>query len=139
MSVLSTHPSTHPSFNHVQCVPHRFWSVTVYKDGDRFFFGDTPYNKENNTFRYNINVDTPGVDLKDGKDFTIYLSATPPPEGSEVYKNWIPIGKVPDSKFAVYIRLYGPDEAAQSDTWDPPPLVAHQGTWGEPPATMASA
>jgi hypothetical protein len=122
-----------------QNVSNRFWSVTVYKDGDRFFFGDTPYNKANNTYRYNINQDTPGVDFNDGKNFTIYFSATPPPEGSEVYKNWIPIGKVPDSKFAVYIRLYGPPEEAQNNTWDPPALVAHKGTWGEPTTTNASS
>eukprot|EP00884_Botryococcus_braunii_P005108 jgi/Botrbrau1/14599/Bobra.242_2s0009.1 len=119
---------TFPTFPNVS----GFWSVSVYKDGSFLFFGDTPYNKANGTYRYNINQATPGVDFNGGKNFTLYLSATPPPEGSAVYKNWIPIGKVPDSKFASYLRLYGPDAAAQNGTYAPPALVAHKGTWGEP-------
>jgi hypothetical protein len=110
----------------------RFWSVTVYKDGDRLFYPDALYNKANNTDRYNINDRTQGVDFSGGKNFTIYLSATPPPVESKVYKNWIPIGKVPDSKFAVYLRLYGPDEAILNGTSYLPPVIAHKGTWGEP-------
>lgn len=106
--------------------------MTVYKDEDRLFFGDLPYSKANNTFRYNINQDTPGVDLNNGKDFTLYLSSTPPPIGSKEYKNWIPIGKVPDSKFSVYLRLYGPDQAAQTSSYSPPTIIAHKGTWGGP-------
>eukprot|EP00884_Botryococcus_braunii_P021820 jgi/Botrbrau1/8321/Bobra.0081s0010.1 len=116
-----------------------FWSFTIYKDADRLFFGDTPYNKAKNTYRYNINGDTAGFDFNGGKEFTIYLSATVPSEGSAVYKNWLPIGKVPDSKFAVYLRLYGPDHAAQTSEYSPPPLVAHKGSWGEAAATLPSA
>eukprot|EP00884_Botryococcus_braunii_P005111 jgi/Botrbrau1/14600/Bobra.242_2s0010.1 len=119
---------TFPTFPNVS----GFWSLTVYKNESILFFGDTPYNKANGTYRYNINEATPGVDFKGGKDFTLYLSATPPPEGSAVYKNWIPIGNVPDSKFIAYLRYYGPEAAAENGTYAPPALVAHKGTWGEP-------
>lgn len=112
----------------------RFWSVTVY-DSELLFFGDLPYNKSRNTYRYGINDLTPGVNFNGGKNFTLYLSSTPPLESSYVYKNWIPIGKVPSSKFVSYVRLYGPDQAAQDAVWSPPPLVAHKGNWGEAPLT----
>lgn len=115
----------------------RFWSVTVYRESDLLFFGDLPYDKATNIFRYNINQDTPGFDFNDGT-FTIYLSTTPPPRGTRVYSNWLPIGKKPDSKFGLYLRLYGPDEAAQSSRYSPPILVAHKGTWGQPaPSNLA--
>jgi hypothetical protein len=106
--------------------------VTVY-DADLLFFGDAPYDKTTNTYRYGINDLTPGVDFNGGNNFTLYLSATPPPTSSYVYKNWIPIGKLPSSKFVSYLRLYGPDQAAQDNTWAPPPIVAHKGSWGEAP------
>lgn len=109
-----------------------FWSLTVYKAADLLFFGDLPYDNETNTYRYNINPDTPGFDYNHGSNFTIYLTTTPPPKGTEVYNNWLPIGKVPSSKFSVVLRLYGPDEAAVSSRYSPPPLVAHKGTWGQP-------
>jgi Protein of unknown function (DUF1214) len=102
----------------------------VYRGGDRLFFPDALYDEANNTYRYNINDKTQGFDFNGGKNFTIYMSTTPPPVGSKIYRNWIPIGKVPDSKFSVYLRLYGPDEATVNGTWYPPPLIAHKGTWG---------
>jgi hypothetical protein len=104
----------------------------VYKNGDRLFFPDALYNKANNTDRYNINDRTQGVDVNGGNNFTIYLSTTQPPVGSKVYKNWIPIGKVPDSIFVIVIRLYGADEAILNGTSYIPPVIAHKGTWGEP-------
>jgi hypothetical protein len=100
--------------------------LTVYKDVDRLFFEDALYDESTDTYRYNINDATLGLDLNGGKDFTIHFSTTQPPKGSTAYKNWAPIGKKPDSKFAVYFRLYAPDESVVNGTWFPPPLIAHK-------------
>lgn len=110
----------------------------MYRAADVFFFGDLPYDNANNTFRYNIFADTPGFDFNTGHNFTIYMSTTPPPKGTIEYSNWLPIGKEPNSLFALYLRLYGPDVAAVTNREYPPPLVAHKGTWGQP-ATSTEA
>lgn len=112
----------------------RFWSVTMYRASDLLFFGDLPYDKATNTYRYNINPDTPGFDYNKGIDFTIYISAAPPPKGTAANDNWLPVGKVPNSKFTLVLRQYGPDEEAVAGRYDPPPIVAHKGTWGQGPA-----
>jgi hypothetical protein len=109
----------------------------MYTDPSFLLFADSPYNATTNFFRYNINrnadkfggLGTIGFDFNAGKNFTIYISTTKPPAGSPEYANWLPIGFKPSSKFALYLRLYGPPEEAVQGTYEPPPVFIHKGTF----------
>ena len=65
-----------------------------------------------------------------GTDFTVYMSSTPPPANSIYYSNWLPIGHIPSSTFAIILRLYGPNQAEIYGQYQPPLLVAYKGTFG---------
>jgi hypothetical protein len=91
---------------------HAFWSLTMY-DLPQSLLVANPIN------RYLIN--SPMLpDLKKDADggLTLYIQNESP--GSDKQANWLP---APVGAFAMYMRLYWPEQAALDGSWTAPKLI----------------
>lgn len=84
-----------------------FWSLTAY---DRATSQLVPNAIE----RYTIGDRTPGLVHDSDGSLSLYLSATPPPEGQA---NWLP---VPATPFHIVLRMYLPRKEALEGNYAPP-------------------
>lgn len=87
-----------------------FWSLTLYNEHHFFHPNDLK--------RYSLGTKNRNLEFGQDGSLTMTVSASPP-EGSPV-TNWLP---APDGKFELYLRAYGPKEAATDGSWTPPPAV----------------
>jgi hypothetical protein len=85
-----------------------FWSLTAY-DAPRFLIA-------NPIDRYALRGNDPLVKNADGS-FDLYLQADSP--GADKAANWLPTGT---EAFAVYLRMYWPEQAALDGTWKLPTI-----------------
>ena len=89
-----------------------FWSVTLYdKDG---FQVPNPLN------RYAVSS---WMNLKQNPDgsLDLYLQSESP--GRDKEANWLP---APKGEFNLMLRLYSPNTAVLTGTWNPPPITRMQ-------------
>lgn len=93
-----------------------FWSITMYnKQAD----GVGGYMVENDIGRYLIGSTTEGLKYDEDGGLTIYVQHKAPP-GKKERSNWLP---APNEPFYLMLRVYGPEEAALNETWQPPGVI----------------
>jgi hypothetical protein len=89
-----------------------FWSLTMYKLPESLLV-DNPID------RYLINSPMLPDMKKDAEGgLTIYIQNESP--GKDKESNWLP---APTGAFAMYMRLYWPEQAAMDDSWQQPKLT----------------
>ncbi len=88
-----------------------FWSITMYEMPSSLLV-DNPIDRYliNSPMLPTLNKDTDG-------GITIYVQNTSP--GADRESNWLP---APAGPFRIFLRLYGPQEAALNGAWQMPPL-----------------
>lgn len=91
---------------------HAFWSLTMYKLPESLLVA-------NSINRYLINSPMLPQMKKDADGgLTIYIQNASP--GADLESNWLP---APTGPFAMYMRLYWPEQAALDGSWTAPPLL----------------
>lgn len=99
-----------------------FWSITMYND--QYFF------VENSLKRYTV---SPRNNLKTNEDGTTTLYIQNESPGKDLESNWLP---APKDGFILMMRLYWPEEAILSGSWNPPLIIK---TVDDTPDEAASA
>jgi hypothetical protein len=84
-----------------------FWSLTLYNQ--HHFFSP------NELKRYSVGTKNKRLITAPDGSLTIYIQSSSP-EGDEK-ANWLP---APKENFALYTRVYWPEESALDGTWTPP-------------------
>lgn len=95
---------------------HAFWSLSMYQLPSILFYA-------NPLHRYLINSPMlPSLKRDADGGITLYLQNVSP--GKDKESNWLP---APPGPFAVFLRLYWPDQAALDGQWKAPPLEPESG------------
>ena len=88
-----------------------FWSITMYSLPDRFLVA-------NPLERYSIGSRSPQLRSNADGSIDIYFSKASP--GTALESNWLP---APDSKPAIFLRVYGPGESVLSGDYKLPAVI----------------
>jgi hypothetical protein len=87
-----------------------FWSLTLYNQ--HHFFSP------NELKRYSVGTKNKSLISAPDGSLTIYVQSTAPEGNAKA--NWLP---APKENFALYVRVYWPEEIVLNGTWTPPAVA----------------